>query len=262
MTPGEIWIIGTEPPCPRCDYLTRMVKDIVAVSGAPATVRHLSYASEEARRFAVSIGLEPGTAKDVARKAGVDVDWDKIHALIDGPDRVSTCCPTAATKWSPALDEALRPCERVALNAGILMTPALVMEGRLFHQGSVPDRQKVSGWIEANLRDGADLSQHQHIVEVLGPGCEKCNLMYDNAVQAVAQSGNSDRVSVRKRTDISYFQAMGVFFTPGLIIDGIVVSKGKVMTTKQITERLRDHLSVCECQTAATLGGPNQRLNK
>ena len=227
MTPGEIWIIGTEPPCPRCDYLTRMVKDIVAAAGVPATVRHLSYTSEEARQFASSLGLEPGTAKDVARKAGVDVDWEKIHALIDGTDRESACCPTAATQWSPALDEALRPCERVAHNAGILMTPALVIGGRLLHQGSVPDRQMVRKWIHAYWGDGAGVSPHQYIVEVLGPGCEKCNQLYDNVVQAVAQSGNGDQVLVRKRTDIAYFREMGVFVTPGLVIDGNRRFQGK-----------------------------------
>lgn len=262
MATGEIWIIGTEPPCPRCDYLTRMVEDIVTSTGVPATVRHLAYTSEEARRFAISLGLETGTAKDVARKVGVDVDWDKIHTLIEGSDREPACCPTAATKWSPALDEALRPCECVAYNAGILMTPVLVVGGRLLHQGSVPDRQKVSGWIQAYLGDGTDFSQHQHIVEVLGPGCEKCNMLYDNVVRAVTQSGNGDRVSVRKRTDISYFQEMGVFVTPGLVIDGIVVSKGKVMTAKQVADRLSDHLSVRKCQTAAILAGPNQGIKK
>jgi hypothetical protein len=260
MTPGEIWIIGTEPPCPRCDYLTRMVKDIVAASGVPATVRHLSYTSEEARRFASSLGLEPGTAKDVARKAGVDVDWEKIHALIDENDRESTCCATAANQWSPALDEALRPCECLAHNAGILMTPAVVAGGRLIHQGSVPDRQKVKGWIQAYLGNGTDLRQRQHIVEVLGPSCEKCNRLYDNVVQAVAQSDNDDRLSVRRRTDIAYFREMGVLITPGLVIDGIVVSKGKVLTAKQVADRLSKHLSVCECQTAATLDGSNESL--
>lgn len=260
MTPGEIWIIGTEPPCPRCDYLTRMVKDIVAASGVPATVRHLSYTSEEARRFGSSLGLEPGTAKDVARKTGVEVDWDRIHTLIDGNDRESTCCATAANQWSPALDEALRPCECVAPNAGILMTPALVVGGRLIHQGSVPDRQKVRGWIQDCLGNGPDLRQRQHIVEVLGPGCEKCNRLYDNVVQAVAQSENDVRVSVLKRTDIAYFREMGVLMTPGLVIDGIVVSKGKVLTVKQVADRLNKLLSVRECQTAATLDGSNKSL--
>jgi hypothetical protein len=69
-------------------------------------------------------------------------------------------------------------------------------------------------------------------------------MLYDSVIQAVAHSGISDRVSVRKRTDISYFRAMGVSVTPGLVIDGIVISKGKVMTAKQVADRLSDHLSL------------------
>ena len=250
MATEEIWIIGTEPPCPRCDYLTRMVKDIVTTAGVPASVRHLSYTCDEARQFAASLGLKSGTAKDVARIAAVDVDWNRIHALIDGPDeqktadRESSCCPTAATKWSPALDEALRPCEQIARKAGILMTPALVLGGRLFHQGSVPDRRRVNAWIQEFFGDSAEGIQSQRIVEVLGPGCIKCDTLYDNVLKAVAQSGLGDRVTVWKRTDIAYFQDKGVFVTPALIIDGKVISKGKALSADQVADHLNDHFSI------------------
>ena len=250
MRTEEIWIIGTEPPCPRCDYLTRMVKDIVTTAGVPATVKHLAYTSDEARQFAASLGLKPGTAKDVSRIAEVDVDWNQIYALIEGPDaktvadRESSCCSAAATKWSPALDEALRPCEHIAREAGILMTPALVLGGRLFHQGSVPDRRRVSAWIREHFGNSTQEIQSQHIVEVLGPGCTKCDTLYDNVLKAVAQSGMGDRVTVRKRTDIAYFLGMGVYVTPGLIIDGKVVSKGKTLTSDQVANCLKDHFSI------------------
>jgi len=53
-----------------------------------------------------------------------------------------------------------------------------------------------------------------------------------------------DRVTVRKRTDIAYFQGMGIYVTPGLIIDGKVVSKGKTLTSDQVADCLKDHLSI------------------
>jgi Thioredoxin domain len=249
MANEEIWVIGTDPPCPRCDYLSRMVEDLVTTSGIPATVKHLAYTDDEARRFAATLGLEPGTAKDVARKAAVDVDWDRVHALIDSPageteaNRESSCCPTAATKWSPALDEALRPCERIASEHGILMTPVLVLGGRLLHQGSVPDRDNVSAWINEYFGDGVNQDPSQHIVEVLGPGCANCDSLYDNVRQAIALSGLGDRVSARKRTDIGYFVEMGVAVTPALVIDGLVISKGKVLPADEVAERLVGCLS-------------------
>ena len=158
MHAQEIWIIGTEPPCPRCDYLTRMVRDVVGELGLTVSVRHLSYMGEEARRFAATCGLEPGTAKDVARKAAVDIDWDKVHALIDGSgpkddaSQEASCCPTAAIRWSPALDLP-RPCEAKAHAAGIMMTPVLVVAGRRVHQGSVPTPTSVM--VQCNTREGA-----------------------------------------------------------------------------------------------------------
>ena len=55
MNPKEIWVIGTEPPCPRCDYLNRMVKDIVGELNLAVPVRHVSYTDDAARSLA-----EPG----------------------------------------------------------------------------------------------------------------------------------------------------------------------------------------------------------
>ena len=257
MNPEEIWIIGTDPPCPRCDYLTRMVQDIVAGLQLPATVRHLAYTDEEVRLFAASLGLEPGTAKDVARKADVAVDWGRVHALVEGPAGATgpggdaPCCPTAAANWSPALDEALRSCERIARQVGILMTPALVVGGHLLHQGSVPDRREATAWIRDRFGPQTGGSPEAHIVEILGAGCDKCDMLHENVCQAVAQHGLSDRVSVLKRTDIAYFHQMGVFVTPGLVIDGTVVSKGQVLTADQVADRLNDLLPHSDGTAAA-----------
>jgi hypothetical protein len=102
----------------------------------------------------------------------------------------------------------------------------------------------VNGWIREYFEDSADRIQSEHIVEVLGPGCMKCDTLYDNVLKAVAQSGMGARVKVRKRTDIAYFQDMGVYVTPGLVIDGTVVSKGKSLTSDQVTDCLKEHFSI------------------
>jgi protein-disulfide isomerase len=247
MENEAIWIIGTDPPCPRCDYLTRMVQDIVATEEVAAPVRHVAYTEERAKQFAASLGLEPGTAKDVARKAAVPMDWDRVYALIEdagtgaAADREPECCPTAAAKWSPQLDEALRPCQQAAPKAGILMTPVLVVAGRLVHQGSVPERDRVASWIREAFGGAVDASG-RHAVEVLGPGCPKCDQLYENVLQAASRSALSDKVRVRKRTDIAYFAEMGVTVTPALLIDGVVVSKGKSLTVEEVVEQLQPHL--------------------
>lgn len=245
MGTKEIRVIGTEPPCPRCDYLARMLKDVVAEMRISVPVRHLSYTGEEARRFAAIYGLEPGTAKDVARKAAVDIDWDEVYTFINGSGlkdsspQNESCCLTTADQWSTELDELLRPCEVKAQAAGIMMTPVLVVGDRCVHQGSVPEREQVVEWVRDFCGGLADLDQDKCVVEVLGPGCAKCDQLYQNVTQAVAKANMHERVTVKKRKDIGYFREMGVAITPGLVIDGRVVSKGKVLAEDRIYDILR-----------------------
>jgi hypothetical protein len=154
MQQNEIWVIGTDPPCPRCDYLTRMVNDLVVNElHLPVKLKHIAYTSSEAKKFAASLGLEPGTAKDVAGLVETGINWDKVHRLIDVPpnssmkDSQCSCCQSVGAKWTPELDEALRPCQMKAVEVGIMMTPVLVIAGELKHQGSVPTREQVRMWI-------------------------------------------------------------------------------------------------------------------
>ena len=71
-------------------------------------------------------------------------------------------------------------------------------------------------------------------VEVLGPGCKRCDQLYENTQNAVAELDSPGQIEVVKIGDINYFAKMGVFMTPGLVIDGEVVSTGKVLSPNQI----------------------------
>ena len=46
----------------------------------------------------------------------------------------------------------------------------------------------------------------------------------------------------QKIGDINYFTKMGVFMTPGLVIDGKVISTGKVPGADQIKKKLQERL--------------------
>lgn len=244
MHRDEILVIGTEPPCPRCDYLTRMVQDIVNTMGLTRTVRHFDYTSDEAHRIAAEFSLVPGTAKDVARIAGLAIDWNTVQELIANPGERSDalsekkCCAITAAQWSPALDEALSPCERKARESGILMTPILIVNGRLVHQGSVPSREQTENWIRGIGNEQGHREDRRCVVEVLGPGCPKCEKLYQNVEEALRRAGLKEHITVVKRTDIRYFQQMGVNLTPGLIINGRLVSKGRVLEPEQIVAHL------------------------
>jgi hypothetical protein len=248
LAENEIWIIGTEPPCPRCDYLTKMVHEVTNYLNLAVRVRHLSYKSAEARELAESLGLEAGTAKDVAVKAGLKIDWDQVHQLLDDPKEGKTeaptesCCPSAAARWTPELDQALRPCQEQAGNVGIMMTPVLVVSGRICHQGSVPSPEETKDWIMQAFMESQGQDHEAVIVEVLGPGCANCERLYQNVFEALKGTGLNGRVQVKKMTDLDYFMEKGVYVTPGLIINGQVVSTGKSLDSNQIAALLSDIL--------------------
>ena len=71
-------------------------------------------------------------------------------------------------------------------------------------------------------------------IEVLGPGCPKCNSTMENVKKALAELGETaDAVKV---TDINAMIERGVMSTPALIIDGKVMAQGKVPNVEQIKD--------------------------
>ncbi len=79
-------------------------------------------------------------------------------------------------------------------------------------------------------------------VEVLGPGCKRCNQLYENTVSAASDFDPSVGIEIKKVTDINYFTKMGVFMTPGLIIAGKTVSVGKVLSVEEIKEKIEENI--------------------
>lgn len=69
-------------------------------------------------------------------------------------------------------------------------------------------------------------------IEVLGPGCHRCQLLEKNALRAVQRSGRE--ADVEKVTDIETMVRYGILATPGLVIDGRVVCTGRVPTPEEI----------------------------
>ena len=144
-----IIIIGTNPPCPRCGIMSSVIKAKIKELNIKADVKHLSYSDTESQDFAKSIGLVAGTAKDVAKKINKAIDSDKLNHLIQNKTSKINCefKDYNDCNWSYELDEYLRPYEIKAKEAGILMTPVLIINGEVKHQGSVPPLESIHQWI-------------------------------------------------------------------------------------------------------------------
>lgn len=73
-------------------------------------------------------------------------------------------------------------------------------------------------------------------LQVLGPGCPKCEKLKQHAEAAAAELGIE--ATVEKVTDIMEITSFGVMMTPALAIDGEVKVVGKVPSTEEIKQML------------------------
>jgi small redox-active disulfide protein 2 len=76
------------------------------------------------------------------------------------------------------------------------------------------------------------------IIEILGSGCPNCRRLEANAREAVIMAGVE--AEVRHVTDAREIVARGVMSTPGLVIDGKVMSAGRIPNAGDIATWLSE----------------------
>ncbi|MBZ0257469.1 thioredoxin family protein [bacterium] len=69
-------------------------------------------------------------------------------------------------------------------------------------------------------------------IQILGTGCPKCKTLTANAEQAAKEAGIE--VEIEKVQDINDIISFGVMSTPALVVDGNVVSTGKILSADDI----------------------------
>ena len=74
-------------------------------------------------------------------------------------------------------------------------------------------------------------------VEILGTGCPKCKQLTANVEEVVKELNL--KAEVIKVTQIDKIIEYGVMMTPALVIDGKVVSAGKVLTKDQVKDLMQ-----------------------
>lgn len=69
-------------------------------------------------------------------------------------------------------------------------------------------------------------------IKILGSGCPKCKKLEVNVKKALENIGKS--ANIEHVTDFSEIAEYNVMSTPGLVVDGKVVSAGKLLKPKAI----------------------------
>ena len=73
-------------------------------------------------------------------------------------------------------------------------------------------------------------------IKVLGTGCSKGTTLYDNVKSAVAELAID--ATVEKEQDIMKIMEYNVMSIPALVVDGSVLSTGKVLTIEEVKKLL------------------------
>ncbi len=74
-------------------------------------------------------------------------------------------------------------------------------------------------------------------VKILGSGCDKCNELEANTYAALRELGID--ASMDHVTDFGEIAKYGVMSTPALVVNGKVVSYGKVLKTADVVKLLQ-----------------------
>jgi small redox-active disulfide protein 2 len=75
-------------------------------------------------------------------------------------------------------------------------------------------------------------------IRVFGPGCSNCRKLEEIATKALAEAGAQGEVI--KVTDVQQIVAADVLKTPGLSINGKLVSTGRIPAPESVLQWIRE----------------------
>jgi excisionase family DNA binding protein len=84
-------------------------------------------------------------------------------------------------------------------------------------------------------------AEPEHRVQVLGPGCKRCDALYELTAR-VLQDESHEGVHLERTTDLDDIAAFGPVLTPALVIDGQLVLTGRIPSEATLRKLLARHL--------------------
>ena len=73
----EVVVIGTEPPCPRCDLVALRAEEAAEGLSHSVAITHVAFSRMRRSRSARRRAARLGTPTNVAKAAGVAMEWDR-----------------------------------------------------------------------------------------------------------------------------------------------------------------------------------------
>jgi hypothetical protein len=132
----KITVIGVVPPCPRCKHIYDLAVEAAEELGVEVKMKKLAYDAEEAQIYG-----KVGTAHHIAEWADMEMDWSKIREII-------------SEDWSQEFDDFLMPCTKKAEENSWLMTPVLIIDGKVAFNGYVPSKEDIKTAIQTAKSSG------------------------------------------------------------------------------------------------------------
>ena len=75
-------------------------------------------------------------------------------------------------------------------------------------------------------------------IRIVGPGCSNCQNLFQLCLNVAEE--NKLEADVQKITDRDKFAELGIWMTPALIVNGKILSQGKIPTKSTLEHWLKD----------------------
>ena len=146
----EIIVIGTEPPCIRCHTTFKRASEVAQQFSGEIDVKKVAIHTKGAEKYGK---VEAGHGIEVA--GNIKPDHEKMIKLMRELDELKADegknKSLIDTKLKE-LEKVLKPVKEKARELGYLMTPVLVVNGRVKSMDYVPSKEEIQRWVEIELR--------------------------------------------------------------------------------------------------------------
>ena len=146
----EIVVIGTEPPCIRCNTTFRRAEEVAGQFSKKIEVKKLAIHTKEAEKYGKAEG-----GHEISEVSKVKPDFEKMIKLLRKLDELKADEAKNESLIDARLkdlEKVLAPVKKKAKELGYLMTPVLVINGEVKSMDYVPSKEEIRAWIEIELK--------------------------------------------------------------------------------------------------------------